>query len=102
MVALDSLSTILIRNLSLPPPPGAWPSVEVRRNPKLPAPLIWPEPLNCALAPDTTSQSYDVLWKLRSPALNWNSVSPVGVLWPFLYFDTKPKLALPVSAGTAG
>ena len=28
---------------------------------------------------------------------NWNSVSPVGVFAPALYFETNPKLALPLT-----
>ena len=42
------------------------------------------------------SQSYSFEWKLRSATLNWNSVLPVGVDYPFLYLLTNPKLAFPV------
>jgi hypothetical protein len=44
----------------------------------------------------TTSHWYVELWKIRLPAWNWNSVVPSGTVAPFLYLDTKPKLALPV------
>ena len=64
-------------------------------------PATVPEPLYCALAPATTSQSYEVEWKSKLAAWKWNSVCPVGTLAPFWYFETKPKLALPVSAGLA-
>lgn len=40
-----SLSQILIRNLSTPPPPDWLPSIAVRMKPKLPVPLIVPVPL---------------------------------------------------------
>jgi hypothetical protein len=43
-----------------------------------------------------------VLWKFRSAALKTNSVLPSGVDAPFLYFDTKPKVALPLTVVVMG
>jgi hypothetical protein len=34
-------------------------------------------------------------------ACNSNSVEPEGAVAPFWYFETKPKFALPVMAGSA-
>src|SRR4051812_45517830 len=92
------LFQIFMRNVS-EPLPFSVPSTAVSMNPKSPPPLMVPEPLNCALDPAITSQSKDVALKFRFPAWYWNSVFPSGWDWPFLYFATKPKLALPVSAG---
>ena len=36
-----------------------------------------------------------MLWKFRLPTWNWNSVWPVGVVAPFRYLDSNPKLPLP-------
>ena len=43
----------------------------------------------------TTSHSYSVLLKLKFPSVNLNVVFPVGTFAPFLYLETKPKLAFP-------
>src|SRR3990172_12550967 len=88
-------SLILIGNLSMLPPPEPCPSVAVSRKVYPLTPLTVPVPLYCALAPETTSQSYDVLLKLNLATWNWNSVLPVGTLAPFRYFETNPKVALP-------
>ena len=44
-----------------------------------------------------TSHSYAVDSKFIPAAWNWNSVLPSGVLCPFLYLETNPNVALPVS-----
>src|SRR5436190_18668142 len=93
------LFVIFIRNLSVPPPPLTCPSIAVSTNAYEPAPLMVPSPLYCALAPDITSEVYDVLSKVKLARSNWNCVSPVGTLPFFGYFDTNPNLALPVSVG---
>src|SRR5512141_565695 len=57
-----------------------------------------PDPLYCARdEPWTTSHWYDVLEKLKVPALKLNSVLPLGVLAPLRYFETNPKFARPVA-----
>jgi hypothetical protein len=54
------------------------------------------------LYPETTRNSYFELWKLKLPAWNRNSVSPVGTVAPFLYWELNPKFARPLSNGIAG
>lgn len=67
------------------------PSIAVSMEPWLPWPLIVPAPLYFARAPAITSHSYAALRKLRSPALNRNSVLLDGILAPRWYRLTNPN-----------
>src|SRR5213593_4489946 len=49
--------------------------------------------------PETTSHSYTVLLKFMPASWNWNSVLPVGTVFPDTYLETKPKGALPERGG---
>src|SRR2546422_8181142 len=63
-----------------------------------------PVPWNWAcVEEETTSQLYPDDLKSILPALNENSVCPVGTVEePLGYFTLNPKLALPVAVGFAG
>src|SRR5213593_1135959 len=52
--------------------------------------------------PETTSHSYTVLLKFMPASWNWNSVLPVGTVFPDTYLETKPKVALPERDGLSG
>src|SRR3989304_5167615 len=63
-----SVTQIFIRILSSPPPPGSCPSLAFSRNEGPAPPLTVPPPLNFPFGPPHRSQSYEELWKFRSPA----------------------------------
>src|SRR5438105_15492239 len=60
-----------------------------------------PKPLNCAFAPEMTSEEKSVLLRLRFAIVNFKLFVPEGRRAALAYLTVNPKAAVPFNAGLA-